>query len=114
MYYRNGRGSGYASRNYPERVLELTDGYDNGVFTEKKPFIVRVVRRIFSLITSLITFKFLKCATDIAYGFGVLKEKISPSYIQIPEIDEISTETDEVKYPFKLFIHKVSLEDIQV
>jgi len=112
MYYRNGRGSGYASHNYPERILELTDGYDDGVFIEKRWFIFRVFRRFFSLLYSIITLKFLKCATDIAYGLGVLREKISPSCIQIPEINKISTEVENKKYPFKLFIHKVELEEL--
>ena len=111
MYYRNGRGSGYAGRNFPERVIELSDGYDKGNFRERQPFIFRLFRRIGSLILSLCKLQFIKVATDIAYGLGVLKEKILPSYIDIPKIKNITTETDESgKYPFKLFMHRVELE----
>ena len=112
MYYRNGRGSGYAARNFPERVLELSNGYDAGKFVEYRPWRFRLFRRFVSLLLSVCTFKFIKVATDIAYGFGVLKEKLFPSYISIPAVKKITTEIDESKkYPFKLFIHRVELED---
>ena len=112
MYYRNGRGSGYAARNFPERVLELSDGYDAGEFIEKRPLLFRLLRRAGSLFFSICTFKFIKVATDIAYGFGVIKEKLFPSYISIPAVKNITTECDKTKkYPFKLFIHRVELDD---
>ena len=112
MYYRNGRGSGYAARNFPERVLELSDGYDAGKFIEKRPLIFRLFRRAASLLLSICTLKLIKVSTDIAYGFGVIKEKLFPSYISIPDVKNITTEYDKTnKYPFKLFIHHVELED---
>jgi hypothetical protein len=78
MYYRNGRGSGYASKNYPERVIELTYGYDKGTFSERKPFIYRVIRRLFSLLISILTFKFIKVFTDIAlYSWCIKGEVLS-------------------------------------
>jgi GT2 family glycosyltransferase len=110
MYYRNGRGSGYASRNYPERVLELSDGFDQGEFIERRSLLFRLFRRLFSLLASICKFQFIKVATDIAYAFGVIKEKLTPSYIEIPRVKEIKTEEETEKYPFKLFIHKVTLE----
>jgi hypothetical protein len=111
MYYRNGRGSGYASRNFPERVIELSDGFDNGEFIERRSFVFRVFRRLFSLIVSMCKFEFIKIATDIAYMSGVLKEKITPSYINIPKVNKIETKIDKNnKYPFKLFLHHVELE----
>jgi len=111
MYYRNGRGSGYASRNYPERVIELTDGYDDGEFQEKRTFMFRVMRRILSFLKSLLLLKLLKCSTDIAYSLGVMKEKLFPSYIRTPEVKEIITDVDEESYPFKLFTHRVILDE---
>ena len=111
MYYRNGRGSGYAAKNFPERVLELSDGYDAGEFVERRPWIFRLFRRFFSLLSSVCTLKLIKVATDIAYGFGVLKERLFPSYIKMPEVKKITTESEEAgKYPYKLFIHRVELE----
>lgn len=112
MYYRNGRGSGYASRNYPDRVLELSDGYDAGEFVERRNMFYRVSRRIWSLFLSIVTFKYIKAATDIAYAFGVLKEKFCPSYVTIPEVKEILTE-ERSGYPFKLFVHRVILEELK-
>lgn len=110
MYYRNGRGSGYASRNYPDRIIELTDGYDGGNFTERKPLPFRIIRRLFSLIVSICKLEFIKIATDIAYICGVLKEKIFPSYIEIPKVKKIKTEKQD-GYPFEFFVHRVTLED---
>jgi len=112
MYYRNGRGSGYASRNYPDRVIELSDGYDAGSFVEKRPLFFRVIRRFFSLILSILKLQFIKVATDIAYMCGVIKEKIHPSYTDIPKVREIKTENQD-GYPFKLFVHRVTLEEEQ-
>lgn len=110
MYYRNGRGSGYASRNYPDRVIELTDGYDAGTFVEKRNIFYRAIRRAWSLLKSVLTLKYIKVGADIAYLLGVVKEKFFPSYIDIPKVKEIKTEESK-EYPFKLFIHKVVLED---
>jgi glycosyltransferase involved in cell wall biosynthesis len=109
MYYRNGRGSGYASRNYPGRVIELGDGYEKGEFTEKRPFIFRVFRRILSLLLSIIKMQFIKVAADSAYILGVIKEKLFPSYIKIPEVKRIKTE-ERSGYPFRLFVHSVELD----
>lgn len=110
MYYRNGRGSGYASKNFPDKVLELSDGYDKGDFVEKRSFFFRLWRRFLSLLVGILTFKFIKVASDIAYLCGVFKEKCIPSYIDIPKVKEIQTEEKE-GYPYKLKIHKVVLEN---
>ncbi len=111
MYYRNGRGSGYATRNFPERILELSDGYDAGEFVERRSLPFRLFRRFFSLILSICKLNFIKATTDIAYGLGVLKEKLFPSYIDIPKIKDITTEPENSgKYPYKLFIYHVELE----
>ena len=110
MYYRNGRGSGYASRNYPERVLELSDGYDQGTFVEKRSFIFRVFRRFWGVFSALLSLKFLKFFTDIAYIYGVIQEKLFPSYISSSGVKTINTEIDESYKNYKLYIHKVILE----
>ena len=109
MYYRNGRGSGYASKNYPDRVIELSDGYDDGEFTEKRNFLFRLIRRCYSLLKSILTLKFIKVSTDLSYIFGVIKEKFNPSYLDIPQVEKITTE-EKHNYKFKLFLHKVTLK----
>ena len=79
MYFRNGRGSGYASRHFPERVIELSDGFDGGSFVEKRSLAYRFFRRIGWLLVHLVRFKWIVLATDLAYGFGVIWERFSPT-----------------------------------
>ena len=93
-------------------MLELSDGYDKGEFVEKRALIFRVIRRFASLALSILKCRFIKAAVDISYGLGVLKEKLIPSYIDIPVVKNIETESDDKeKYPFRLFIHHVYLEE---
>jgi GT2 family glycosyltransferase len=111
MYYRNGRGSGFASREYPERVLELSDGYDGGTFEERKPFIHRFFRRLRSLTASIFKFELIKAATDIAYIAGVAREKLLPGDgSKAPAVRGIS-EKKRNGFPFELFILEVSLQE---
>lgn len=93
MYYRNGRGSGYASRYFPERVLELTDGYDSGEFVEKRPFYFRVFRRLWGMLGYLMRGKFIVLGTDLAYSLGVCREKFVPSPLKkVPQVKEIKSD----------------------
>lgn len=92
MYFRNGRGSGYASRHYPERVLELSDGYDLGVFTERRSFGYRLVRRGARLLKAFVQFKWIALSTDLAYGAGVLIERCAPTpHAEVPEIEKVES-----------------------
>ncbi|NOY74309.1 MAG: hypothetical protein GXP32_00765, partial [Kiritimatiellaeota bacterium] len=111
MYYRNGLGSGYASRMYPDRVLELGDGYDEGAFEERKPFIHRVFRRLWSLIVSLFRLEFIKIAADIAYIAGVAKERLFPSRAASPPAVLGVSEEERDGYSFKLRVCKVTLQE---
>ena len=110
MYYRNGKGSGYAQRHFPERVLELTDGQDGGAFVEKRPFYYRFGRRVGSWLLSLGRGQWIKLATDLSYGFGVTMEALRPSSRQLaPEIEKITEESmDGFAYPIK--VHRVMLK----
>lgn len=109
MYYRNGRGSGFALRFYPEKILELSDGYDKGVFVEKRPMPFRMIRRIGYILFSLLCFKLIRFLMEISYTAGLVKEYLSPGYtLKKPEIDSIKT-SEKTGYPFKLIIHEVSL-----
>ena len=111
MYYRNGRGSGFASKNYPDRVLELSDGYDGGSFDERKPFFFRVRRRFLSLAFSLLKLELIKMSADVAYIIGVLREKLFPAYDSTaPAVLDVVIEERE-GYPFKLSVHRIQLEN---
>lgn len=110
MYFRNGRGSGYATRHYPERVLELSDGFDEGEFVEKRPFYFRVSRRLAGMCSYLIKGKWIALSTDLAYSFGVIWERFVPTPVNhIPKILNIESSvwSDELNW---VKLHKIELE----
>ena len=109
MYYRNGKGSAYAQKHFPHKVLELTDGYDDGQFEEKKTFIFRVFRRLSKLFTATIQFKYIKVFTDFAYIAGVISERINAEKHVIPMVEKIDTHIEE-NPEFKIYYHKVLLK----
>lgn len=109
MYYRNGRGSGFASKNYPDRVLELSDGYDEGSFDERKPILYRICRRFLSLTVSLCKLELIKVSADVAYILGVVREKLLPAYDSTaPPVVDVAVEK-RGGYPFELIVHKIEL-----
>ncbi len=110
MYYRNGRGSGFALRFYPEKILELSDGYDKGTFVEKRPMPYRIIRRMGYIIGSLLNIKFIRFLTEVSYTAGVLKEYLLPGYtLKKPDIADIR-KSEMNGYPFKCWLHEVSLK----
>lgn len=72
MYYRNGKGSAYAQRHYPERVYELTDGHCRNQFAPKMSFPKRILRYPFRTLGALCRGHFIRVATDTAYALGYL------------------------------------------
>ncbi len=111
MYYRNGRGSGYAQRHFPHRVLELTDGFEGGAFRERRNLPYRLCRRIFNLLSGLLQGKELQVMTDFAYGLGVISEKFSPSSISLaPQISHIEQELLQEK-PYVIRVHRVHFQN---
>jgi hypothetical protein len=110
MYYRNGRGSGFASKNYPDRVLELSDGYDGGSFDERKPFFYRLRRRFISLMLSIFKLECIKASADIAYVLGVVGEKLFPAYDSTaPPVVDVTIE-ERGGYSFDLIVHRIELK----
>ena len=110
MYFRNGRGSGYATRHYPERVLELSDGFDEGQFVEKRPFYFRVTRRLAGMCAYLVKGKWIALSTDLAYSFGVIWERFIPTPVNhIPKILNIESSvwSEELSW---VKLHKIELE----
>jgi glycosyltransferase involved in cell wall biosynthesis len=113
MYYRNGRGSGYAQRHFPERVLELSDGYDAGTFVEKRPFLYRLGRRLLHWFGAALAGRWIQWSTDGAYGLGVLVERCYPSSVmKAPRVKKVNSEL-QPGYPFQLWVHRVQLEDLK-
>lgn len=109
MYYRNGRGSGYAQRHFPDRVLELGDGYEQNSFVEKRPLVFRAVRRLFSLMKGVLTGRFLLASTDIAYSLGVARERFFPGGA-LPALPVNKIEKEKLSgHPFDLLLCRVHL-----
>jgi len=109
MYYRNGRGSAFAKKYFPDKIYELTDGYEKGKFIEKRLFIFRIFRRILKTLYAIFSFKFLKFFSDIAYISGYLSEFLFPTYNVKSEIKEIKTQKDELS-GIQIFYHFISLK----
>ena len=110
MYFRNGRGSGYAARHYPERVLELSDGFDGGEFVERRSFLYRLTRRFSGLFGHLLRWKWIVLGTDLAYGLGVVWERWVPSPVDhIPRVKKIEESILSDDYPW-VKVHSVKLD----
>ncbi|TET33808.1 MAG: glycosyltransferase [Planctomycetota bacterium] len=76
MYFRNGRGSAFARRHYPERIYELGSGFEGDDFAPKKSFASRVFRRVWSFARSVVDLEIYRTGTDIAYALGFLYETV--------------------------------------
>jgi hypothetical protein len=110
MYFRNGKGSGYAQRYFPERVLELTDGCDEGSFVEKRPLFFRISRRLEGCLRALFCGQWIQFSTDLAYAFGVVKERLVPSSLQVaPRVVSRDKESRKGEV-FDIEVHWVTLD----
>lgn len=69
--FRDGTGAAWVFKNYPELVFEVSEK-DTGEFKPKRSFIYRYIRRIFNLIWSLFSFKFLRFISDFFYITGYI------------------------------------------
>lgn len=69
--FRNGMGAGWVFKNYPHLVYEVPDGAATE-FVPKRSFPYRVARVVGRLILALITFKFIRLVTNLAYISGYL------------------------------------------
>lgn len=74
MYYRNGRGSAFAQKHYPERIYSLSDGYCGNQFRAKVPFLRRVASYPWRLVRSVLRLHWIRLGTELAYGLGFVAE----------------------------------------
>ncbi|MGE3165580.1 MAG: glycosyltransferase [Planctomycetota bacterium] len=74
MYYRNGRGSAFAQKHFPERIYSLSDGYCGNQFRERVPFLRRVASYPWRIARSILTLQWIRLGTELAYGTGFLVE----------------------------------------
>lgn len=93
MYFRNGRGSAFARRHHPERILELTDGHDRGTFVERRSLGYRAFRRMYYFLCAMATLQFIRVVVDAAYILGFSYESLFRSYkAQAKAVVRIDTE----------------------
>ncbi|MCZ6602681.1 MAG: glycosyltransferase [Planctomycetota bacterium] len=74
MYFRNGRGSAFAARHFPDRVYELGDGSEGGRFKEHRPLGYRVARRVWRTALALIKGEWVRVSVDLSYSAGFVVE----------------------------------------
>jgi GT2 family glycosyltransferase len=111
MYFRNGVGSAYAQRHFPERVLELSDGNDKGSFVEVRSLPYRILRRFGCLLGRIFKGQWIVVSTDLAYGCGVMWERLRPSSISLaPHVEKVHSESVS-GHPYGLTLHRVQLAE---
>ena len=74
MYYRNGQGSAFGQRHFPDRIYNLTDGFRHNRFPARIPWAVRVVRYPGRMLHSLVTGRWVRLSVQAAYFCGYLQE----------------------------------------
>ncbi|MCI0652748.1 MAG: hypothetical protein L0Z55_12790 [Planctomycetes bacterium] len=74
MYFRNGRGSAFAQKHYPQKIYHLTDGFEGGKLRAKVPFPLRVARYPLAMVRSLLTLRLVRLLTEAAYLCGYVRE----------------------------------------
>jgi len=72
QFYRNGRQSAYANRNFPQWVIETPSNH--GSFRERRPISMRIIRFPLRLLRALITIKPLWFIGEAAYAAGFTHE----------------------------------------
>ena len=77
MYFRNGRGSAFAQKNYPERIYNLTGGFRENRFPDRVSFARRVLRYPARLLMSLVALRWIRLFVEIAYLIGYARELTS-------------------------------------
>jgi len=73
LYFRNGRGSAFAQRTHPERIYELTDGFEGGrgrSFAPQRPRWFRALRFAGRLYLDMLGCRIVRLTADVAYAAG--------------------------------------------
>ncbi len=78
MYFRNGRGSAFAQRNYPDRVYNLSDGHRKNQFPSRVPVMKRALAYPGRLLRSFLTGRWIRLGVEQAYLMGYAVEYFKP------------------------------------
>jgi GT2 family glycosyltransferase len=76
MYFRNGRGSAFAHRHFPERVYELSDGSPKPS-AARRPLIYRALRYPRRMLGSLLSWQWIKLISEVGHLAGYLSELLA-------------------------------------
>jgi len=73
MYFRNGRGSAFGHRHFPERIYELSHGGPEK-FAPRRSFFYRSCRYPLRMLSSIFTFQWFKLVSEVSHLAGYLWE----------------------------------------
>ncbi|MBN1417418.1 MAG: glycosyltransferase, partial [Planctomycetes bacterium] len=91
MYFRNGRGSAFAHRHYPDRIYELSHGFDRNRFAPKRPLAYRVARHGWRFVGSVAQGRWVGVSAQAAYVLGFLYERfVAPPGVPAKEAAQTS------------------------
>ena len=76
MYFRNGRGSAFAHRHFPERIYELSDGSPKPA-AARRPLIHRALRYPRRMLRSILSWQWIKLTSEVGYLAGYLSELLA-------------------------------------
>lgn len=74
MYFRNGRGSAFAQRNHPDRIVQLDAGFRGDRFEAERSFPRRALRHPLRLAGALARGHWIGAAAQLAYVAGYARE----------------------------------------
>ena len=74
MYFRNGRGSAFACRLFPDRIYELNDGRPGAGFAAQRPLWYRALRFPVRMAASMARGHLVKLSAEAGYLCGYLWE----------------------------------------
>ena len=77
MYFRNGRGSAFAQRHYPERIYQLDAGHKGDDFAPHRSLISRALRAPLRLLGGLLRGRWIAVGSQVAYLAGYAREWIA-------------------------------------
>jgi cellulose synthase/poly-beta-1,6-N-acetylglucosamine synthase-like glycosyltransferase len=74
MYYRNGRGSAFAKKFFPDKIYDVDSGYEENYIPKKSPFTFRIIRALLNLMQTSMEGKLLNLSVMVSYYTGYLVE----------------------------------------
>ncbi len=77
LSYVKGAQSAKVRKSHPGLILDLDDGFKKG-FKPRRSFAYRIMRNLWILISCLLTLKFLRLLTTMAYAAGNVNESLNP------------------------------------